>query len=304
MLKPKPKQAEQLPSASELLAAIHQYEQQVMDQYSKQGMTAKLARSLHDLALVSSIFGHLPPVRLSCIRSLMVPSYAGSCLNPDCKLGSTCHGNQLHKAPHKGLHLHLPHHKNEKHWSRASISFALPPELASMLRLHLSEGWKLLTAFNGAEDASHVFVDLQGKPFTSSNFSMYWNKVMTALGVPAMPPSQCRQVFVAERRSEDRVAGPNERGAAMVMGHSVHQWNKWYDLAFHARHAQQAVDAMSSWRQALLSPPAQPQQVQPTAEPQPPARRRLMKASSLIANLSPSHILPMQSDDDEIYVDI
>ena len=42
----------------------------------------------------------------------------------------------------------------------------------------------------------------------------------------------------------------------MVMGHSLAQWTKWYDLDFHAREAQQAVDAMSTWRHNLLSPQA------------------------------------------------
>ena len=298
MPKPKPKTAEHFPSAAQLVSAIHQHQQQVMARISKEGMSCKLARSLHDLALLCTVFGHLPPIRVSCIRSLMVPAYAGSCCNLDCQHGSDCHGNQLQHTS-EGLHMHLPHHKNEMRWSNAAISFTLPAELNSIMKLHLSQGWELLM-----EDACNVFVDSQGRPFTSSNFSQYWNNILQSMGLPAMPPSKCRQVFVAERRSDQRVTGPNERGAALVMGHSVKQWDDWYDLKFHARQAQDAVDAMSSWRQALLSPPAQPQQVQPAAQPQPTARRRLMKASTLIANLSPCHILPMESDDDDIHVDI
>ena len=42
-------------------------------------------------------------------------------------------------------------------------------------------------------------------------------------------------------------------GAAMVMGHSLAQWSKWYDLDFHSRESQQAVDAMATWRDQLLS---------------------------------------------------
>lgn len=313
--KPKPKPVGNQPSASELLSAIHQQQQQVLAMYHKESMTARVARAVHDIGLVCTIFGHLPPIRLSCIRSLMVPSYAGTCLNPDCKLGSTCHGNQLQNTAEHGLHMHLPHHKNERNWSRAAISFSLPQELTKLLKLHLSKGWKLLTEYNGAEDACHVFIDFQGRPFSSSNFSIYWNRLLQAMSIPCMPPKQCRQIFVAERRSEDRVAGPAERGAAMVMGHSVEQWDKWYDTSFHARHAQQAVDAMAPWRQALLSQPAQPQPL--PAQPQlvsasPPLRAQttatphsLPRASPLLAMLSPSHILPIAShDDDEFYVDI
>lgn len=86
--------------------------------------------------------------------------------------------------------------------------------------------------------------------------------MMLSMGAPAISPSLCRQVFVAERRSADRVEGPKDSGAAMVMGHSVQQWNKWYDLDFKAREAQAAVDAMTPWRDALLSQTSQPQQVQ------------------------------------------
>ena len=38
----------------------------------------------------------------------------------------------------------------------------------------------------------------------------------------------------------------------MVMGHSVKQWDKWYDMRYHPRMAQNAVDSMQSWRAAML----------------------------------------------------
>ena len=44
----------------------------------------------------------------------------------------------------------------------------------------------------------------------------------------------------------------------MVMGHSMKQWVKWYDMQFHPRLAQNAVDGMQSWRAALLQSPAAP----------------------------------------------
>lgn len=69
---------------------------------------------------------------------------------------------------------------------------------------------------------------------------------------PAMPPSMCRQVFVEERRSDGRVAGPSDQGASMIMGHSVTQWDAWYDTHFHSRLGQKAVNEMVSWREALL----------------------------------------------------
>ena len=38
----------------------------------------------------------------------------------------------------------------------------------------------------------------------------------------------------------------------MIMGHSIRQWHDWYDLSFHARLAQDAVNAMQVWRDAML----------------------------------------------------
>ena len=38
----------------------------------------------------------------------------------------------------------------------------------------------------------------------------------------------------------------------MVMGHSIKQWDKWYDMQYHPRMAQNAVDGMQSWRAAML----------------------------------------------------
>ncbi|DBB07274.1 TPA: hypothetical protein ACH3X1_000005 [Trebouxia sp. C0004] len=54
----------------------------------------------------------------------------------------------------------------------------------------------------------------------------------------------CRQVFVDERASNTAAAGPSSQGAAMVMGHSEQQWRNWYDLQFHPRLAQNAVNSM------------------------------------------------------------
>ena len=67
-----------------------------------------------------------------------------------------------------------------------------------------------------------------------------------------MNPSMCRQVFVDERQSHTAAAGPSNQGAAMVMGHSIKQWDKWYHMQYHPRMAQNAVDGMQSWRAAML----------------------------------------------------
>ena len=67
-----------------------------------------------------------------------------------------------------------------------------------------------------------------------------------------MNPIMCRQVFVNERQAHSAAAGPSNQGAAMVMGHSIKQWDKRFDMQYHPRMAQNAVDGMQSWRAAML----------------------------------------------------
>ena len=94
--------------------------------------------------------------------------------------------------------------------------------------------------------------------------------VSWSIMVPAVNSSMCRQIFVLERTSDDAAAGPLDRGAAMVMGHSVKQSRDWYDLKFHCRLAQNAVDSMQGWRHCLLD--AQPVQQISSAKPRRRAR--------------------------------
>lgn len=296
------KTASQLPPAKTLMTLIHQQRQHVLSSIKVAGMTAKLARSLHDLTLASTVFGYLPPIRLSCIRHLLLLDYSGPCPKPDCIHGSSCHGNKLQAHPHGALHMHLPHHKNEGPWGRAAISFTLPGDLAEIMSLHLSEGHKLLTEYIGKEGEPHVFVDRQGRPFTDSNLTIYWDKMMMGMGLsPSISPSLCRQVFVHERRSPDRVEGPNDRGAAMVMGHSLAQWNKWYDLDFHDREAQQAVDAMEAWRVNLLSSHAQ---APPPSTLVPPTQPQHQVSTLPAASASTPQLLDSPQVDDEEMDDV
>ena len=61
-----------------------------------------------------------------------------------------------------------------------------------------------------------------------------------------------RHIFVDERRSADRVPGPEDTQAAMVMGNTTRKWTQSYDLRFKKREFQAGVNAMQSWRAALL----------------------------------------------------
>ena len=81
-------------SAATVVHLIDKAEQQAEAQMQQQGVTVETSRDMHDAALAAMTFSHLPPIRLSCIRSLVVPTYAGPCLHDDCKKPS-CEGNRL-----------------------------------------------------------------------------------------------------------------------------------------------------------------------------------------------------------------
>ena len=99
-----------------------------------------------------------------------------------------------------------------------------------------------------------MFGDRKGKGFDSaSGFHHYFTLLLKRLGSPALfPPSRMRHIFVDERRSLDPAPGPSNAGAATVMGNSVQEWNRSYDLGMRSRETQAAVDAMPAWREAML----------------------------------------------------
>ncbi len=76
-------------------------------------VTVQTSRQLHDAALGSVTFLHLPPIRLSCFRDLIAPCYKGPCLHPDCRLPG-CVGSRLYIITLSPLlmRIKLPHHKS------------------------------------------------------------------------------------------------------------------------------------------------------------------------------------------------
>ena len=219
-------------------------------------ITVETSRDIHDAALAAMTFSHLPPIRLSCIRSLVVPTYAGHCLHLDCKEPS-CQGNRLYTVSESPLlmRIKLPHHKNARKWGKAVIVFDLPSDLAQLMHTYLGAARKALLDYHLliGDTCPYVFMDMHGRGFLDAAvLTLYWQKWLVSRGGVPMNPSMCRQVFVDERQSHSAAAGPSNQGAAMVMGHSIKQWDKWYDMQYHPRMAQNAVDGMQSWRAAML----------------------------------------------------
>ena len=234
---------------------MHKVMTQAQEWWHKTGSLMQ-AREVHDAVLACVMVTHLPPMRLSMIRSMLYTAPdepLTPCKHPDCKLAG-CEGNRLYVESTSPLCLRMkfPHHKNDNKWKRAVIEFMVPQDLAELLHMYLSgPRSKLMCSTCSKTDC--VFMDLQGRPFDiGSSFCYYWQRFMSNHGAPALNPSICRQIFVVERMSEGAAAGPSDRGAAMIMGHSVKQWHDWYDMKFHSRLAQNAVNSMQDWRRSLL----------------------------------------------------
>ena len=126
-------------------------------------------------------------------------------------------------------------------------------------------------------------MDMQVRPFdVSASFCYYWQRFLVSHGAPGLNPSICRQIFVVERMSEGAAVGPSDRGAAMLEGHSVKLWHEWYDLKFHSRLGQDAVNYMQDWRQSLA------------LQQNPQGRRRATQVLSLTQTMYSTSNQPVQ----------
>lgn len=85
-----------------------------------------------------------------------------------------------------------------------------------------------------------------------------------------------------ERRSHERVEGPEDTGAAMVMGNTVREWTTSYDLNYKRRESQVAVNSMESWHAGILAKNAKKQRVLSVPAPTSPSKA----ASSSVIDLS------------------
>lgn len=244
-------------SATDLLQLFMAAKQQAEQVYEKEGASLAACRQLHDAALSCTMFGYLPPMRLTCIRTMTHPSYTGPCLNPDCHKPG-CRGNRLivHSTQPLQLEINIQHHKTERGKAFKPITFTVPAELAQLLHQYAGQPHSILTqaAAHVLEDAGcpYLFMTKSGQMFGDSQLCTYWNAWLVAHGGTPMPPSKLRHIFVGERRSDDAAPGPSDAAAARVMGHSEIQWSMWYDVHRHKRQCQHGVDAMAVWRQHLL----------------------------------------------------
>ena len=151
----------------------------------KEVLSAYVARQIHEAALSSCLFGHLPPMRLSCIRSLQCPWFQ-RCVHRDCvgTLGNKdCQGNKLEV---RGIDLYviLSHHKNRAKWEGSVIQFKVPQELRDLLHVFL---WRCHPVLSPG--VPFVFSDHKGRPFLeAAQLSVHWEQLLRNCGAKAVFP--------------------------------------------------------------------------------------------------------------------
>jgi hypothetical protein len=134
--------------AKGLLGLVHGYVKDVFTLLEQEGpRTMEVARMVHDALLASIMFGWIPSLRPTCVRTLVGPSHVGEChLGKGCKRGAQCKGNQVIGNGGQGYTIHIPHHKVAKKWRGQAITFKLPKDPQGLMDEHVGWGHKVSSA--------------------------------------------------------------------------------------------------------------------------------------------------------------
>ena len=209
------------------------------------------ARRCHDVLLAVTLFGSLPPPRVSCIIELTLDG--GRCLDADCTKEG-CLGNRLSQDAAGVRGIFLPHHKTGPRGTPPIVVKPLPAELDELLGLYLERCRSIL-----ADEANprSVFVASLGGIMSPSTLSHYWQDfVLPAIGLGHLrfPPQLLRHIFICERLSAAQAAnpvGPRHEDAALVMGNTINIWGR-YRIDDSRAMIQRGLAQMPAWRQLLL----------------------------------------------------
>ena len=143
------------------------------------------ARLVHDAALSATMFGHIPPPRLSCIRTLQVPWKSG-CADAECvrgPCGHCCKGNTVEMRG-EDMWLVFSHHKNKGKWDGSVIQFRVPEELKRLLHLFLVRGHPVLSS-----GSPYVFSDQKNRPLLEAcQLTFHWEAILKRAGAPVVFP--------------------------------------------------------------------------------------------------------------------
>lgn len=199
------------------------------------------------------MFGYHPPIRSSCLISLMHPDFPSTkCSDQGCNIDA-CLGNRLQYVPGSNkekLEVFIPHHKNSTRGRDIAIHFTLSPSITPLALRYVKDYHPIISRGR----PNMFFAPCLGSVMGPSNFSVWFKGLQSRFRVSwvTFAPYQLRHIFVTERMGSDAVQGPEPRACARVMGNSVQRWLKTYDINVSEREVAQCVADMKSWREALL----------------------------------------------------
>lgn len=229
--------------------------------------TAELVQTAVLAMLISG--SHLPPPRLSVLRTALHPSRVGEgpCPDPNCKAhlrGVTCLGNRFEVgvAPGEGgappsmaVTYVAVHHKNSSREGHSSpMSFSLPHAsvLTDLVGIHIKEGHAVLSA-GAPKPSPFLFRDRQGRPFTPATLCYWWGSLMAGQHGPVggpfpdFTPSRGRNLFVSSYMKATGLDAPMDwAAAATYMGNSLKQWREYYGPKVHAELLRQRAQLNAS----------------------------------------------------------
>lgn len=208
------------------------------------------ARHVHDVLMAILLFGWVGCIRAKGLRTMIAPEYDLACTHSNCT-SHGCKGNRCMVYKSNTFMVVIPHHKTWK--SRGTICIVLPDDVNPVVSLYLNKALPVLQSSARDEGMSHpfMFMNMHGEPFTDSCLYSYWRRLISRWGGPEEGPHFVRHLFISERLSDNKVAGPSDAGAASVMGNSPKTWKAYYHRKQANRQAQESVNDMAAWRRNL-----------------------------------------------------
>ena len=269
--------------------------------------------SLHALLTeyMSGLF--TPPLRLSCIRTLVPVGFTGeacdggSCRDVDCRRRG-CPGNALRLSVPSGpstslappsLVVELWHHKTAR-FVREPITFSLPAELATSTTVYLEKARPVLAPIVEVEPP-FLFLTPNGSAFGENAVGMMWRSIQVEHAAPWQPfaARQFRHIhatgeFNALVREVEAARGRLE-GDAHVMGNSARVWDAHYVKGRGAALAQAAVRRLTTWREGQRKlPVGSPGTAAAATASVPPASPAVVTARVPVMGVQPeSHTVVM-----------
>jgi hypothetical protein len=135
------------------------------------------------------------------------------------------------------------------------LEFDLPSDLHPLLEFLLLGGGRgaLVSPLPPSDAPATLFFHPNThKPYSYADLGTIFRDTVLSGTRASFPPQLCRSIFVDERRGSDRAPGPADEAAAMVLGHSLRQWDTTYDRRFASRQVAAVPSAMQEWRAHLL----------------------------------------------------